>query len=1303
MLNTIGLIRNLNFRRVQRARPPSSSSSTCTQFLEIEIESEHNLTAMAEDGDRGKRITRYSDFVKVHGLLLAASGLPQSLHFQLFQKLTSETFDGGAHFSIEPTSDGRQRRLLLTSSDSMAKESHVFLIDHAWTFRLSDAYKQLQEVSGLAERMAALMCVDVDLNSNAEETEEVVDGVSHQNGTKLSVFEAMESEIHGAKEIGDGTVRWLELDELDIDDDTFLSLELSTRFPGLLALSLCGNKLENVEIIAREVTKFEQLRALWLNNNPVVKNCDSQLENRVLQGLPRLEIYNSRFTAKFGAWALGFCGGVYGKDNPVSIHEGDHQLESVSSLDLSDRCIHNLISKAFSPVELPSLSYLNIRGNPLEQNSVAVLLEVLKEFPCLQSLEVDIPGPLGESAIDILESLPKLSELNGVNASKILDTGKHVIDSVLQPRLPEWTAEEPVTDRIISAMWLYLMTYRLADEEKIDETSVWYVMDELGSALRHNDEPNFRVAPFLFMPEGNLASAVSFSILWPTQNVKKGDECTRNFLFGIGEDKQRSARLSAWFHTPQNYFINEYEKLCQKLQSKSLISPSVQFSTTRSIHHTDGSPLRVYTDLPHVEEFLTRSEFVIISEPKDADIVWTSTQVDEDMKKAAGITDQQYINQFPFEACLVMKHHLAETVHKAYGSSEWLQPTYNLETHLSQLIGDYYAISNVGEVIQFYDSDRRFPALGFGGRTCDWITSHCFNLNGSASAFKLALMRVDIDLNSNAEETEEVVDGISHQNGTKLSVFEAMESEIHGAKEIGDGTVRWLELDELDIDDDTFLSLDLSSRFPGLLALSLCGNKLENVEIIAREVTKFEQLRALWLNNNPVVKNCDSQLENRVLQGLPRLEIYNSRFTAKFGAWALGFCGGVYGKDNPGSIHEGDHQLESVSSLDLSDRCIHNLISTAFSPVELPSLSYLNIRGNPLERNSVAVLLEVLKEFPCLQSLEVDIPGPLGESAIDILESLPKLSELNGVNASKILDTGKHVIDSVLQPHEEKIDETSVWYVMDELGSALRHNDEPNFRVAPFLFMPEGNLASAVSFSILWPTQNLKKEMNALVIFFLVLGRTNNVLPDFQLEEFLTRLEFVIISEPKDADIVWTSTQVDEDMKKAAGITDQQYINEFPFEAYLVMKHHLAETVHKAYGSPEWLQPTYNLETHLSQLIGDYYVRKRDGLDNLWILKPWNMARTIDTTVTDNLSSIIRHMETGPKICQKYIEHPALFNGKKFDLRYIVLVRSINPLEIFLSDVFWVRLANNQYSLDKHSFFEYETHFTVMVCSMHNG
>jgi len=81
-------------------------------------------------------------------------------------------------------------------------------------------------------------------------------------------------------------------------------------------------------------------------------------------------------------------------------------------------------------------------------------------------------------------------------------------------------------------------------------------------------------------------------------------------------------------------------------------------------------------------------------------------------------------------------------------------------------------------------------------------------------------------------------------------------------------------------------------------------------------------------------------------------------------------------------------------------------------------------------------------------------------------------------------------------------------------------------------------------------------------------------------------------------------------------LSDHQYINQFPFEACVVMKHHLAQTIQQAYGDPEWLQPTYNLETQLSELIGDYHVRDKEGRNNLWILKPWNMTRTIDTTIT---------------------------------------------------------------------------------------
>lgn len=46
--------------------------------------------------------------------------------------------------------------------------------------------------------------------------------------------------------------------------------------------------------------------------------------------------------------------------------------------------------QTFSPLHLPALSYLNLRGNPLEQNSISDLRRILTGFPGLQSLEVTL-------------------------------------------------------------------------------------------------------------------------------------------------------------------------------------------------------------------------------------------------------------------------------------------------------------------------------------------------------------------------------------------------------------------------------------------------------------------------------------------------------------------------------------------------------------------------------------------------------------------------------------------------------------------------------------------------------------------------------------------------------------------------------------------------------------------------------------------------------------------------------------------------------------------------------------------------
>jgi hypothetical protein len=210
------------------------------------------------------------------------------------------------------------------------------------------------------------------------------------------------------------------------------------------------------------------------------------------------------------------------------------------------------------------------------------------------------------------------------------------------------------------------------------------------------------------------------------------------------------------------------------------------------------------------------------------------------------------------------------------------------------------------------------------------------------------------------------------------------------------------------------------------------------------------------------------------------------------------------------------------------------------------------------------------------------------------------------------------------------------------------------------------------------------------------------------LKKALTWGRFSVVEEVKDADVLWFSDDVGNIQDLLSN--EKQLVNQYPNEMCVTYKHKLVETILRCWGETcDWLPATYNLNTQLPQFIAHWREaegKKNEGdadaqkADNLWIVKPWNKSRGLEIFVTDSLAPIIRSIETGPKIASQYLSRPALYKGRKFDLRYIIMVRSLQPLEMYVYRMFWIRAANKPFSLDHLD--DYEKHFTVMNYSTYN-
>ncbi|XP_047536962.1 tubulin--tyrosine ligase-like protein 12 [Vanessa atalanta] len=338
-------------------------------------------------------------------------------------------------------------------------------------------------------------------------------------------------------------------------------------------------------------------------------------------------------------------------------------------------------------------------------------------------------------------------------------------------------------------------------------------------------------------------------------------------------------------------------------------------------------------------------------------------------------------------------------------------------------------------------------------------------------------------------------------------------------------------------------------------------------------------------------------------------------------------------------------------------------------------------------------------------------------------------------------------------------DRVPVWYVMDELGSGITHSDNPNFRIVPFMYIPE-----QLTYTLLFPIENVEEgdiitrnfveghyadslQREAMLIpwnyyehfdddfnqeepdanYFLE-GHIVESLPELELlnenkqntatlkvfseyefiNQHLTAPGFEIVDNENDADILWYTNHFK--TFKELSATPHKFVNQFPFEYVITIKDLLAIVARRGQKKlnldennletlPAWLPTTFNMKTELPKLIAYYMQRQKQGLDNHWICKPYNLARGLDTYISDNLDFLCRLPMSGPKVAQKYIENPVLFERQdvglvKFDVRYVILLKSVNPTVLYVYNNFFLRLSNKEFTLD--NFDDYEKHFTVM-------
>ena len=692
----------------------------------------------------------FDDFYSAHELQLYGMQFPKELAEKLYVKLKNEIFDTDIFFEI--LDNQNENRYMLKCKKDIEKNDLVFLIDHCWTYKLRQFNYFCENYPQIIKRSMSMLkygfirkpiITQVELNKDNQIKNPI------QYNSKLAA---------NNKYID------LNYDDMEINDDNFNLIHINETTE---TLSLENNKIENIQLIYNLLDKYKNLKGLWIRENPFCEINDNY-EEEILNKYPNIEILNRHLTQNSSTWAINYLlrNEPYEKDDDT-FNKYNEIYGTEKILDLSDR--NPFIIKDFSIFKNTNITIctVDISDNEYDfskEENKEKLINFLSNFPpklnnfiidaLLEYEETDENlnnDPSYNLLMDttlinkIIEKIPNIKYINNISIETILKRNK------TKSNLCQLQREIFVH----KYMWQINRTYRLVTSEKYDEDSIWYINDEFGSSINHSDIPNCAMFPFIYSKSNNFEKdeLITYSILWPLKNLKKGDEVFIDFLTNISENEERSQRLTCWYKTPEEYFnkkfsekikklndalnsnsLKEFEDNTQKLinmdknneeisndlikkifdfklcnNDENLINKTIE-KIKESIKNynnqnkksgiyfeknfNENNKIKVVTDLPYVKENLKIPNMTFTNDIREADIIWLNTNIftliDSNNLKLKNNGENIFLNQYPYESIITLKSNLTYLIQKNLGINNIMGISYDMKTELSEIIGNYY-------------------------------------------------------------------------------------------------------------------------------------------------------------------------------------------------------------------------------------------------------------------------------------------------------------------------------------------------------------------------------------------------------------------------------------------------------------------------------------------------------------------------------------------------------------------------------------------------------------------------------------